>query len=168
MGFSHYRMWVPSCHISQEFEFSWFVIVSCAVASLFGILLLKETYAPVICLRRAAKAQLEDPEKVMKANPHLLQERGSKLHMLWINLSRPIIILSHSFICFILSLYMALWVPLYPHSRVSFINYSDSMYGLWFWNEISCDQLRWPRMQEFSTSCLLPLPVRLLTTYPFR
>jgi MFS family permease len=93
------------CH-SQEFQLSWFVIVTCAVTALFGILLLKETYAPVICLRRAAKAQ--DPEKVMKAHPHLLRERGSKFHMLWIDLSRPIIILSHSFICFILSLYMAL------------------------------------------------------------
>ena len=91
---------------SQEFQVSWFVIVTCAVAALFGIPLLKETYAPVIRLRRAAKAP--DPEKAMKTHPRLLRERRSKLHMLWVDLSRPIIILSHSFICFILSLYMAL------------------------------------------------------------
>ena len=105
--------------------------MTCAVAALFGIPLLKETYAPVICLRRAAKA---DPEKNTKIPSHLLQERGSKLHVLWVNLSRPIIILTHSFICFILSLYMALWVNSNPHPRAIFIYYSQSMYGLWLWN----------------------------------
>ena len=64
-----------------------------------------ETYAPVIQLRRAKKSG--DPEKAAKAHPHLEQEYSSKMSILWVNLSRPITILFRSFICFILSLYMA-------------------------------------------------------------
>ena len=77
--------------------------VICGVASLVGITFLKETYAPVIRLRRAAR--LADPEVIAGRRP---VSRESQLHVLWINLTRPLIILTRSLICFMLSLYMAL------------------------------------------------------------
>lgn len=80
--------------------------VSCGVASAVGIPLLKETYAPVIRLRRAAKNG--DLEKLAAAHPHLIQAHGSKLRILYENLTRPITILFSSLVCFVLSLYMAL------------------------------------------------------------
>ncbi|KIM47059.1 hypothetical protein M413DRAFT_440604 [Hebeloma cylindrosporum] len=116
--------------IAQTIGIKWvFLIIAltCAVAGLVGIPLLKETYAPVICLRRAAKAG--DPEKATKVHPHLLQERGSKLHVLWINLSRPIIILTHSFICFILSLYMAFMYGIFYLLFATFARFFSVTYG---------------------------------------
>ena len=75
----------------------------CGVASLVGIPFLKETYAPVIRLRSAAR--LADPEVIAGRRP---VSRETQLHVLWVNLTRPLIILTRSLICFMLSLYMAL------------------------------------------------------------
>lgn len=85
-----------------------FIVISglCGIAALIGIPLLKETYAPTIRLRIAR--QSADPEKAAAQHPTLVAEHGSKWHILWLNLSRPAMMLTHSFICFILSLYMAL------------------------------------------------------------
>lgn len=97
--------------IAQSIGVKWvFIIVAilCAVAAAVGIPVLKETYAPIIRLRLAKKSA--DPEKAAKQHPTLVAAHGSKLHLLWINLSRPIVILTHSFVCFILSLYMSLCV----------------------------------------------------------
>ncbi|EPQ59329.1 MFS general substrate transporter [Gloeophyllum trabeum ATCC 11539] len=90
-----------------------FIIVAClcAFVAALAIPLLQETYAPVIRLRLAKKAG--DPEKAAKQHPHLLQEHRSKLHVLWLNVSRPFILLGTSFICFILSAYMALMYGIY-------------------------------------------------------
>ena len=73
------------------------------VASIVGIPFLKETYAPVIRLRRAARST--DPEA---ASPDVTRSLENKYHVLWINLSRPLVLLTRSLICFMLSLYMAL------------------------------------------------------------
>lgn len=83
------------------------LIVVCAVASIVGIPLLRETYAPVIRQRLAAKSG--DPEKATSTSIHpaILQEHG-RLYYLWINLSRPVVLLFRSLICFLLSLYLAL------------------------------------------------------------
>lgn len=84
-----------------------FIIVSglCGIAALIGIPLLRETYAPVIKLRLAR--QSSDPEK--SANLSSTREPGQgRWEYLWLNLTRPVIMLTRSFICFILSLYMAL------------------------------------------------------------
>ncbi len=54
------------------------------VVSLVGIPLLKETYAPIIRLRRAAKSG--DLEKTAAMHPHLVQAHASKLHVLRENL----------------------------------------------------------------------------------
>lgn len=77
-------------------------------ASAIGIPLLRETYAPVIRMRIALKQG--DHKKAADVHPLLLKAEGGILHVLWINLERPVIILFGSSICFILSLYMALWV----------------------------------------------------------
>ncbi len=85
-----------------------FVVISalCGVAAVLGIPFLRETYSPVIRLRLAQKSS--DPEKTAKMHPHLVQNHGSALHLIWVNLARPFILLTRSFVCFILSLYMAL------------------------------------------------------------
>ena len=70
-----------------------------------GIPFLRETYAPVIRQRRSAKRG--DPEKAVYDQPAALKEHG-KLYYIWINLSRPFVILFGSLICFVFSLYMAL------------------------------------------------------------
>jgi MFS family permease len=82
-----------------------FIIMSalCGVAALIGIPCLKETYAPVIRLRLGKLSS--DSEKVAQT---LLYKNESIWRKLWLNLSRPVILLSHSFICFILSLYLAM------------------------------------------------------------
>jgi hypothetical protein len=46
-----------------------------------------------------------DPEKVALTLPPKKESLG---HLLWLNLSRPIILITHSFICFILGLYLAM------------------------------------------------------------
>ncbi|KDR80330.1 hypothetical protein GALMADRAFT_62622 [Galerina marginata CBS 339.88] len=115
--------------IAQTIGVKWvFIVIAicCAVTGMISIPLLKETYAPVIRMRKAAKNP--DPE-IAKAHPHLLQEHGSKLHVLWVNLSRPIVILSHSFICFILSLYMAFMYGIYYLMFATFAAFFKKTYG---------------------------------------
>ena len=73
------------------------------VASLVGIPFLKETYAPIIQLRRAARSG--DPEAI---SLDVIRSHENKYHMLWINLTRPLVLLTRSLVCFMLSLYMAL------------------------------------------------------------
>lgn len=81
--------------------------VLCGLASVVAIPCLRETYAPIIRQRRAAKSGDREKAVYESHNPALAQ---GKLHYLWVNLSRPIILLFGSFICFVLSLYMALLV----------------------------------------------------------
>jgi hypothetical protein len=58
-------------------------------------------------MRRVARSV--DPEAALKQVPLSLQQtQGSKLHVIWINLSRPVTLLFRSLICFMLSLHMAL------------------------------------------------------------
>lgn len=95
--------------IAQNIGFKYvFIVVSglCGVAALIGIPLLRETYAPVIKLRVAQ--QSSDPEKLGNLRSAREAEQGNRWEYLWLNLKRPAMILTHSFICFILSLYIAL------------------------------------------------------------
>jgi len=75
----------------------------CGIAALLGIPFLRETYAPVIRLRLHKVSS--DPEKAATEHPALVM---GKWAYLWINLKRPVVIFFRSFVCFILSLYMAL------------------------------------------------------------
>lgn len=82
-------------------EYVFYVIVAlCGIASILAIPLFRETYAPVIRGRLRASGDLE--KEVTNADSQ------DKLGYLWLNLKRPVILLTRSFICFILSLYMAL------------------------------------------------------------
>lgn len=82
------------------------IAAACAVSLLLGVPLLQETYAPVIRLRRArAEGDLEKAKHFHGP----ISDMG-KWEYLWLNLSRPVILLTRSFICFMLSLYMALYV----------------------------------------------------------
>jgi MFS family permease len=88
------------------FKYIFFTISGlCGLASLIAIPFLKETYAPVIRARRAS--QMSDPEKPLPPDSQAEPPQDTKLRILWLNLSRPVIMLTRSFICFILSLYMA-------------------------------------------------------------
>ncbi|KAF9009997.1 major facilitator superfamily domain-containing protein [Cyathus striatus] len=115
--------------IAQTIGIKWvFIIISstCGVASCIGIPFLRETYGPVIRLRRAQKSA--DPEAAAKAHPALLQAHGSKWKVLWENLSRPIIMLSTSFICFILSLYMAFMYGIFYLMFTTFAEFFSTTY----------------------------------------
>ncbi|KAG8218775.1 major facilitator superfamily domain-containing protein [Butyriboletus roseoflavus] len=83
-------------------QYVFYVIAGlCGAAAILAIPLLRETYAPVI--RRRLYACGADPEK--GATVTQVQDRWSYL---WLNLTRPVILLTRSVICFVLSLYMAL------------------------------------------------------------
>lgn len=73
----------------------WIIAILAGAASVVAIPILKETYAPVILRRRAKKMGKE------VKSPHSLGE------ILWLNLTRPMTLLTRSFICFVFSLYMA-------------------------------------------------------------
>ncbi|OBZ76772.1 hypothetical protein A0H81_03977, partial [Grifola frondosa] len=95
--------------IAQTIGFKYIFIVIAGlslISALLGIPILRETYHPVIRLRRAKHSA--DPEKASQMHPHLIQEHGSELHRVWIDMTRPFILLTRSIICFLLSLYMAL------------------------------------------------------------
>ena len=92
---------------SIGFRYIFIVIAGLSfIAAALGIPFLRETYHPVIRLRRAKKAA--DPETAAKLHPHLVEEHGGKAHRLWVDMTRPFILLTRSIVCFLLSAYMAL------------------------------------------------------------
>jgi predicted MFS family arabinose efflux permease len=88
-----------------------FILVSglSALVSVAGILLFRETYAPVILLRIAEKENTT--KEVLNNNPRFAQAHGNRLDYLLTNLRRPFMLLTRSIVCFMLSAYMALYVP---------------------------------------------------------
>lgn len=89
------------------YKYIFIVIAGLAgLAAIVGIPFLRETYHPVVRLRRDKHAA--DPELAAKMHPHLLQGHSNKLDRMWTDLSRPFILLTRSYVCFLLSLYMAL------------------------------------------------------------
>ncbi|KAH9478455.1 Efflux pump radE [Psilocybe cubensis] len=103
------------------------IAATCGAVSMVAIPFLRETYGPVIRMRRAAKSG--DPEKAAAAHPHLQQEHGSKLHVLWVNLERPFEMLFRSSVCFILSLYMAFMYGIYYLMFATFGSLFSVTYG---------------------------------------
>lgn len=96
-------------YIAQTVGYKYiFVVIGglSAVSGAVGLPILRETYAPVIRFRIANASG--DPEKAARAHPHLAASHGNAWHLIWVNLSRPFILLTRSFVCFVLSLYMAL------------------------------------------------------------
>ncbi|KAI0321850.1 multidrug resistance protein 4 [Amylostereum chailletii] len=107
-----------------------FVLISslAGVAGIIGVPFLRETYSPVIRLHLAKKM---DPEEAMRRHPHLelAHGKGSTMHLLWINISRPFVLLTRSLICFVLSLYMALLYGIYYLMFATFPDLFSSVYG---------------------------------------
>ena len=103
-------------YIAQSIGYKYiFVVIGglSALSGAVGIPFLRETYGPVIRMRIAKKSR-EDPERLAEKHPQLQAAHGpgSQMHLLWISITRPFILLSRSLTCFLLSLYMALYVAL--------------------------------------------------------
>ncbi|KAL4264563.1 MFS transporter superfamily protein [Pleurotus pulmonarius] len=102
-----------------------FIIIAglCAFIAAVGIPFLHETYAPVL---RQRLARRNDPEKLIDAKAPTTRE---KMHYMWLNISRPGILLTRSFICFILSLYMAFMYGIYYLMFATFANFFKEAYN---------------------------------------
>ncbi|KIK38330.1 hypothetical protein CY34DRAFT_15117 [Suillus luteus UH-Slu-Lm8-n1] len=97
---------------SVGIQYDFYIVVAiCGIAAALGIPFMRESYAPVIKLRR--ENVVADLEKATVGDPTLTPHHMGKWDYLWINLKRPVILLTQSFICFILSLYMALIYGIY-------------------------------------------------------
>lgn len=109
---------------SVGIQYDFYVVVAiCGVAAIPGIIFMRESYAPVIRLRHQ-KTSL-DLEKAATTHPAFTM---SKWAYLWINLKRPIMIMTRSFICFILSLYMALIYGIYYLMFTTFPDLFSNVY----------------------------------------
>ena len=101
---------------SIGFRFIFVVLASLAgLCALIGIPFLRETYTPVIRARLAKRLAfdveatvLEQPGKNLFTAPP--PPKPETKDVLLTSLTRPVVLLSTSFICFILSLFMALYV----------------------------------------------------------
>ncbi|KAG2008230.1 multidrug transporter [Coprinopsis cinerea AmutBmut pab1-1] len=116
--------------IAQGAGIKWvFIVIAivCGVASVYGIPLLKETYAPVIRFRRAKRRGQLD--KAAEFFPHLQASHGNKMKLLWENLARPVQMLYKSFICFILSAYMAVMYGIFYLMFATFAEFFATTYG---------------------------------------
>ncbi|KAF8512087.1 MFS general substrate transporter [Hysterangium stoloniferum] len=95
--------------IVKTIGFKWIFIVLTivgAVGSLIAIPLLEETYAPVI-KARLANIRTADVETASGTDVEV-PVKPSLTETLRLNMARPFMLFTHSLICFILSLYMAL------------------------------------------------------------
>ncbi|KAK7694478.1 hypothetical protein QCA50_001664 [Cerrena zonata] len=99
--------------VAQNIGFKWVFIILAATCGLFAIIglpLLRETYAPVIQRRLAKKSKKSNTDAEKRQANYESEAVGEKI---WLNLSRAIILLFGSFICFILSLYNSLMYGVY-------------------------------------------------------
>ncbi|KIO12834.1 hypothetical protein M404DRAFT_12954 [Pisolithus tinctorius Marx 270] len=98
----------------------------CGLAAVLAIPLLRETYAPFIRLRKSKHPT--DPEKKAAAHTSAPQVPANKWNYLWVNISRPMLILTRSFICFVLSLYMIAASAIYYLMFATFPNLFSEVY----------------------------------------
>ncbi|KAK7060904.1 hypothetical protein VNI00_000637 [Paramarasmius palmivorus] len=97
-----------------------------AAASLIGIPLLRETYAPVV--RAKLSKQQGDIEKSQAVSTEPTSAADPWAY-LWLNLTRPVMLLSRSYICFLLSLYMAFIYGIYYLMFTTFADLFSRVYG---------------------------------------
>lgn len=98
----------------------------CGLAAALAIPLLRETYAPVVRLRKFKHSM--DLEEKAVVHSIATQVSENKWNHLWTNIARPMLILTRSFICFILSLYMALMYGIYYLMFATFPNLFSEVY----------------------------------------
>ncbi|KAJ7033667.1 multidrug resistance protein 4 [Mycena alexandri] len=109
-------------------QYCFFVLAGLTgLASLIGIPFLRETYAPLLKIRSGSHRPT-DPEKVLRSREEI-NPPYRKLHYLWINFSRPLMLLSHSPVCLILSLYMAFINGIYLLLSTTFSGLFHNTYG---------------------------------------
>ncbi|KAF5343601.1 hypothetical protein D9757_013686 [Collybiopsis confluens] len=98
-----------SLDLLQTIGFKWIFVTIAALAGIFGavgIPFLRETYGPVVQQRQGRRQS----SNTYTTSPNSTQSISS---MIWENFSRPLILLTRSFLCFILSLYMSLIYGIY-------------------------------------------------------
>lgn len=96
--------------IAETIGFKWiFIVIAIAsgIGGVIGTLVLQETFAPVIRIRRARREIAKTGVKTIEHDV-LLEQHLDYKHVLWVNMTRPFALLFGSFICFILSLYMGM------------------------------------------------------------
>lgn len=116
-------------YIAQTLGIKYVFLVIAAFALLattVGIILLRETYAPVIRCRRTTRSF--DSEN-LPGLPFVNQAQENKLQYIWINLRRPVTLLFRSFVCFSLSLYMSFVYGVYYLMFTTFPEVLSSTYG---------------------------------------
>ncbi|KAG6916738.1 hypothetical protein DXG01_005558 [Tephrocybe rancida] len=115
--------------IAQNVGVKWvFIVIALlhGVAALLGIPLLKETYGPIIRLWRAKASG--DPEAIARIYK-IVDIHENSFGFLWENLTRPVVMLYRSFICFVLSLYMAFLYGIYYLMFATFSQFFHDTYG---------------------------------------
>ncbi|KAH6917753.1 multidrug resistance protein 4 [Coprinopsis sp. MPI-PUGE-AT-0042] len=116
--------------IAQAAGIRWvFITIAliCGAVGLYGVLFLRETYGPVIRYRRAERRG--ELEMFGKVYPHLVASHGNAMQVLWNNLARPVQILCTSFICFILSFYVAVMYGVFFLMFATFAELFATTYG---------------------------------------
>ncbi|KAJ2919803.1 hypothetical protein MD484_g551, partial [Candolleomyces efflorescens] len=117
-------------YITQTLGVKWLFLVIgliCSLASVVGLPLLRETYAPVVRWKLAKKSG--DLETARELDPSVIAARGgTKSRVLWTNLSRPLVLLTRSFVCFVLSLYQAFNYGIYYLMVATFAKFFKETY----------------------------------------
>ncbi|KAG8862990.1 hypothetical protein FRB96_000410 [Tulasnella sp. 330] len=104
----------------------WIISMSGGAASIFGLIILEETYHPVIIEHREMKNFLDDEKRgTLSMRPH----RPALKDILWMNLTRPVMLLTRSFICFVMSLYMSIIYGILYLMFVTFPSIYEGVYG---------------------------------------
>ncbi|KAH7105945.1 major facilitator superfamily domain-containing protein [Auriculariales sp. MPI-PUGE-AT-0066] len=95
--------------LADAVGYKWIFVVITILAGISlaaGIPLLRETYAPFIIEQRARR-RIKD-EEARGDVPEKAPAKANLSHVLWLNISRPFILLTRSLICFTLAAYMGL------------------------------------------------------------
>jgi len=96
--------------VVQALGYRWLFIITAGldlILAFVSILFMDESYAPIVRIKRDAASKI--PEKVKNARRHHGSDvQVNRWKFLCISLSRPIILLTRSLICFSMGLYMAL------------------------------------------------------------
>ncbi|KAH8804190.1 major facilitator superfamily domain-containing protein [Flagelloscypha sp. PMI_526] len=124
---------VVAGYVGQSLEIKWIFIIMALVsagAAVVGIPLLRETYAPVLRLRRAGLE--ENLDILLEEHPELAAGRTwkGKASMIWNNLSRPTLLLFQNLTLFMLASYMAvLYGLLYLLFSTLYAVFGENGYG---------------------------------------
>ncbi|KAG2067648.1 MFS general substrate transporter [Suillus decipiens] len=93
------------------------------VIAVLGFLLMRESYAPVIQLCR--EQRYTDLKRAVTVHPTFAMNKWAYL---WMSIEQPIMIMTYSFMCFMLSLYMALIFSIYYMMFTTFPDLFSDVY----------------------------------------